>query len=66
MVKLTDRPDMTIAVYYGRKATKQQHIMLVKGLGWSNTFLMLSSHKLAILLLKCLILFRTLRTTDCL
>ena len=24
MVKLTDRPDMTLAVYHGREKTKQQ------------------------------------------
>ena len=35
MIRLTDRPDMTLDVYYGRKTTKQQiyhvkHITLSK------------------------------------
>ena len=30
VVRLTDRPDMTLDVYRGRKTTIQQHLMIVK------------------------------------
>ena len=33
MVRLTDRPDMTLDVYRGRKTTKQQLIRIMVGQG---------------------------------
>ena len=39
MVRLTDRPDMTLDVYRGRKTTKQQHDLnwpCGRGLGCEN------------------------------
>ena len=31
MVRLTDRPDMTLDVYHGRKTTIQQHTFICTG-----------------------------------
>ena len=35
MVRLTDRPDMTLDVYSGRKTTMQQSVQMARCSGWS-------------------------------
>ena len=41
VVRLTDRPDMTLDVYRGRKSTTQQHNLLnLRVVGWCDIFIL--------------------------
>ena len=61
VVRLTDRPDMTLGVYRGRKTTQQQEHQPLAGLNLNRVYPILESVKNGIFQSKCLAQFSFLR-----